>query len=531
MQLTQDYIGKEVRRIVISLKKSSGEFVHIFSIFEKIDEDMQDYYDFTPNYGNEFNDYDRSADGKEDKMYLTVDKITISNELFEKPWEDYYSGQVLLNACTENYQWPAGEKDWSILPSDDNYKQELPSILPRRHCPRYVRYCVPKAKPDIIKKILEDPKYSKQLKYLSEKNLGYDLTLHSNYLGGFIFLTYNTIYRRIHFTEKDTQDGVYCRVDYKQGIRQPLSLCFKIRSADGGMVDKKWKELDGSQNLYEIDFGRRFHSLEVDIWDKDNDYVDFYERLVFIHSIHFDMQIASKEACFLDEEGKTIKKVIKYVDGDKTVIGEKNPTKGLLDSSPEYAYQEFEKALDFVFYDGDKDNAEENIKRATSDILRILDSARDRIYICDVFFDVKSLSRFVLPMKSSSVALKILSGKKELKADGKRKSLVEGIKLLNEKGIANVECRLLIGKKAELHDRFIVADDQVWMLGCSLNEFGNRATTLIRVPKDYRKKLVDRAEEWWNDESLTEDINDAKENDKAKRRCFICKWLDKLCER
>jgi hypothetical protein len=531
MHLTQDYIGKEVRRVVFSLKKASGDYVHVFSILEKIDVDMQDYHDFAPNHGCEFNDYDRTADGKEDKLFFTVDKITITNELFEKPWENYYSGTTLLNACTENYQWPAGEKDWRILPSDDNYKQELPSILPRRTCPRYVRYCVPDKMPDIIKMILDDAKLKKQLKELSEKNLGYDLTLHSNYLGGFIFLTYNTIYRGIHFTEKETKDGVYCRLDYGQGKGQLLSLCFTVMSADGGVVDKKWKELDGSQNLYEIDFGRRFHSLEVDIWDKDNDYVDFYDRLVFVHSIHFDMQVGSTEVHVLDEEGRTIKKVMKYVDGDKTVIGEKNPTKGLIDSSPEYAYQKFEKALDFVFYDGEKDNVEENIERATADILRILDSARDRIYICDVFFDMKSLSRFVLPMKSSSVALKILSGKKELKADDKRKRLMEGIKLLNEKSMANVECRLLIGKKAELHDRFIVADDQVWMLGCSLNEFGNRATTLIRVPKDYKKKLVDRAEEWWNNETLTVDINDAKEDDKAKRRYFICKWLDKLCGR
>lgn len=533
MQLTQDFIGKEVRRVVISLKKSSGDYVHVFSILEKIDEDMQDYHDFESKNGKEkeYVDFDSKADGKADKLFLTVDKIIVTNELFGEPWEYYYSGPVLLNSCTENYQWPAGEKDWRILPSDDNYKQELPSILPRRHCPRYVRYCVPNEMPDIIKKIIEDAKLNKQLKELSEKNLGCDLTLHRNYLGGFIFLTYNTIYRRIHFTEKDTRDGVYCRVDYKQGIRQPLSLCFKIMSADGGVVDKKWKDLDGSQNIYDIDFGRQFRSLEVDIWDKDNDFVDFYENLVFIHSIHFNMQIASTEVHLLDEEGKTIKKVMKYVDGDRTVIGEKKTTQGLLDSSPEYSYQVFEKALDFVFYDGDKDNAEKNIKRATDDILRILDSAHKRIYICDVFFDSKSLSRFVLPMKSSSVALKILSGKKELKADDKRKDLIEGIKQLNGKSIANVECRLLIGKKAELHDRFIVADDQVWILGCSLNEFGNRATTLIRVPKDYRKKLVDRAEEWWNDESLTEDINDAKENDKTKRRCFICKWLDKLCGR
>ena len=107
--------------------------------------------------------------------------------------------------------------------------------------------------------------------------------------------------------------------------------------------------------------------------------------------------------------------------------------------------------------------------------------------------------------------------------------MASAIKEFNEKGIAKVECRLLIGKKAELHDRFIVADDNVWMLGCSLNEFGNRATTLIRVPKDYKQKLIDRALEWWNDETLTVDIYDVEEKVNIKRKCFICKWFDKLC--
>ena len=76
---------------------------------------------------------------------------------------------------------------------------------------------------------------------------------------------------------------------------------------------------------------------------------------------------------------------------------------------------------------------------------------------------------------------------------------------------------------------FIVVDDNVWMLGCSLNEFGNRATTLIRVPKDYKQKLIDRALEWWNDETLTVDIYDVEEKVNIKRKCFICKWFDKLC--
>ena len=240
------------------------------------------------------------------------------------------------------------------------------------------------------------------------------------------------------------------------------------------------------------------------------------------------MRVGDSEVHVNDEEGNTIKTVQKYIEDPRTVIGDKNP-QGLLDSSPEYAYRKFEEALDFVFYDGDKEQSEENIRRAENDILRIIDSAKDRVYICDVFFDVKSLARFVLPMACRSVPVKILSGKKELKQYGKREKLASTIKEFNEKGIAKVECRLLIGKKAELHDRFIVADDNVWMLGCSLNEFGNRATTLIRVPKDYKQKLIDRALEWWNDETLTVDIYDVEEKVNTKRKCFICKWFDKLC--
>ena len=43
MELRNKFIGQEVRRIVISLKKPSGVFYHIFSIFEKIDGRMPDY--------------------------------------------------------------------------------------------------------------------------------------------------------------------------------------------------------------------------------------------------------------------------------------------------------------------------------------------------------------------------------------------------------------------------------------------------------------------------------------------------------
>ena len=69
-----------------------------------------------------------------------------------------------------------------------------------------------------------------------------------------------------------------------------------------------------------------------------------------------------------------------------------------------------------------------------------------------------------------------------------------------------MSCRLLRGEKAALHDRFLVADDQVWLVGCSLDEIGKRATTISRVPADYSKKILNRIEEWWNNDELSEKI-------------------------
>lgn len=40
MELKDRLIGQEVRRVVISLKKESCGYLHVFSIFEQIDKDM-----------------------------------------------------------------------------------------------------------------------------------------------------------------------------------------------------------------------------------------------------------------------------------------------------------------------------------------------------------------------------------------------------------------------------------------------------------------------------------------------------------
>jgi hypothetical protein len=44
-----------------------------------------------------------------------------------------------------------------------------------------------------------------------------------------------------------------------------------------------------------------------------------------------------------------------------------------------------------------------------------------------------------------------------------------------------VSVRVMSGSPPPLHDRLVTVDDEMWMLGSSLNAFGSRGTMLLRV--------------------------------------------------
>lgn len=66
----------------------------------------------------------------------------------------------------------------------------------------------------------------------------------------------------------------------------------------------------------------------------------------------------------------------------------------------------------------------------------------------------------------------------------------------------NIDCRVLKGReRSPVHDRFIAVNDDVYILGSSLNEFGSRATTLFKVPDP--NLIINEMESWWQDSQFT----------------------------
>jgi hypothetical protein len=69
------------------------------------------------------------------------------------------------------------------------------------------------------------------------------------------------------------------------------------------------------------------------------------------------------------------------------------------------------------------------------------------------------------------------------------------------------EVRVMGGKSSAIHDRFLLVDERVWLLGSSLNEFGSRGTMLVELPLPSR--IVSKLDDAWNDKARTKALDAA----------------------
>lgn len=490
------YIGQKVRRIVFALRKKDNTYYNLFTVIEALNDDMPDIDKYVPNCGDCYLDRIQNADGGSEKIYVAVEWVSLQESMIYSPWKNVIVGKDVLHPSSDSHKSPSD--DSMVIPLHSGEENELRDILPQRKQAAYVRYYVPSNECALVEHVLKEDKLKVQLQELSKKNLGYDLTLHKKYLGGYILVCYNDIYHSIELTEDSEKPGIFCRVNYRYGHRDNLTFHFRLYAKDNNVIDDVVYKNNGDF-LSHFDTRTSFHSVAIDVYDENNYLIDYYPRTGFVHTISVSTNIKSKDVVFMGTDGK--ERIYEKFETDKTTyIGKKPQINTLWNSSAEYSYKKFEDTLDFVFFDGEEGSRQ----KAKECVMRILDSVRNKCYICDIYFHDGTLEEFVLGMKNESVEVRVLSSKENLKPE-RKKRLKDIIEAMHEKNIGQVKCRLLRGTAA-LHDRLIIADENVWMLGCSLNEFGIRATTLIRVPQEYSTKLISKVEHWWNNNEETEEL-------------------------
>ena len=497
MDFIDYYINKPGRLITFALERDM-KFYNVLTIIEAYPEGMPVDRQFAPNINAHAFCARTKAPGKKDKVYLGIEEIIVSKNLLTDPQNHSVFNGVNIYNLTQDFQ--SFYTDWIQLPDSSS---EIASLLPSRMTSVKAHIWKPTEIPKDEMDILMNAKISSQLRELSQGNLGYDITQYHSLYGSYITACYTPIYRNLRFKANSDKTGLYCRIDYRTADHPILKFKIQTHTRENTPLETKNFESSGEfLNLFKFDHS--FHHIDISITDDFDNTIDHYESMNFISSIHFTPSIKTKDVKYIDENGNS-KIVEKFVEDSTTIIGKEETLASLFNSSPEFTYEQFEKSLDFIFFDGDKNDIDKNVKRAKECILKILNGAHKTCYICDIFFSAATFTTFLLDLINLNTNVRIISSKENLNKDDQKK-LHDLIKKSNEEVGHNIECRLLRGDKAALHDRIIVADDNVWMIGCSLDEFGVRATSLIRVPAKYAPKIISGVEKWWNDDNFTEKL-------------------------
>ena len=238
----------------------------------------------------------------------------------------------------------------------------------------------------------------------------------------------------------------------------------------------------------------------------------------FLKKIQFTMAIGGHKRIFDINGAKKeidVKSYEHFVVGDETVdyreiISEQEKKRSL------YL---LEAQRTFVYFPGERAGGRGVVEKAKAILQEIIETAKDRCIICDPYFSARDYIDYGIHVTSSSLTLKIITSEAFLIQSISDTDATRQGKLLYDvlsEAVAKIpiECYVLLGRdKSPLHDRFIIIDENVYLLGSSLSEFGKRATTFYRVPD--AATLIDAACGWMASNHVTVRLREWMKADKA----------------
>ena len=126
----------------------------------------------------------------------------------------------------------------------------------------------------------------------------------------------------------------------------------------------------------------------------------------------------------------------------------------------------------------------------TQAIRDIIQSANKTVELLDPYFGRRDLVEFALATTKGGLPFRVLTSADfcsggedpDLKIE-RGDALATTLKsVCSQDPRLNIEVKVMPGQKSPVHDRFLIVDGTVWVLGASLNEFGSRGALLMKLP-------------------------------------------------
>ena len=396
---------------------------------------------------------------------------------------------------------------------DKEREYTLSNILPHRHTNLRVW-----SKIDRQKKWLTE--FTPEIKYklfskaaqLTMVHLGFDISHIPEHLGSIYLCACNPYIRNCDFTLLDYDKDLLVRF-YERDGKTIIGKTLVLEDIRAGNIGFNM-QVPITSTFERIQLPHFPDKLQSKIYDSNGFLIENHSGTWMNFSLQMQIQTATLNLTVEEKDKTTTQEIAKFA-------SEKPVTVGTYDHSlPHYLksqqrnkeVDDLEARKEFIFFPSE--DAVNDKEKARRIIGEILNRASQRCMILDPYFGASDLY-FVYIIKSTSIPIQILSSAAFLNKKINEESALRHADFLSselktfQKNIPQqkIECKVLKGSnKSPLHDRYIIIDDTVYLLGSSLNEFGTRATTLIKVPAPER--IIEKAISWWSTDSKSIFIDD-----------------------
>lgn len=511
LETIRHYYVKAKRTIILLQDNQSKQWFHVFSVIEILPDDIPEYSIPKKDWHNGNIIRSVSASNKNIySTYLMVQDLPLISEallLFNDPINNEKSEINKINYFNTVFiKEPNGDFALILRPNLHSI-DGLASVLPKRNSGLYVWTKVDsERKTENIINNFEDLRNS--ISEISEKWLGFDLILKPEHIGNIYLVLPNPYFRDLSLTLSANPPGIFYNIKLRKDVNENFKIRILDTHGDNIALDNVFS-VKNSRGLIELP--HEPYLTELRAYNSKNDLIFADEPAYFIKQINFQMNIKHANLNVKIEDGDNTNEftVEKYFQSGESKIGENKDfiiENFFANAEKKREYIKLEQNKEFIFFPGGK-TLEERKRfktQARNNIREIINQSYEICYLCDPYFNVKDLIEYILYIQNSSLEIKILNSKDSIsKIEGKK--LFDAIKQYNSKQFQKIECRVLKGNSI-LHDRFIISDKNVWYIGSSFNEFGNRATCLAKIPDSSGILIIKEIENWYYDNNQTDSL-------------------------
>lgn len=517
-KLKQKYT-EAIRTSLLAQDKLTKNWYHLFSVIE-LQSDDEYSYDIPNDKWEKGCVRTNQSKLEEYSFYLSIDKITSVDDAlkaFDKPFENFIiDGQKISFVNTSFVKEPSG--NYPLVFASNFYNEKgVASILPKRKSGLLV-WCQIDNERKTDNKFISSTVTKEMLSMqgLTMKWLGFDILQKREHIGNIYLSAPNPYFREVEMSLSSNPTGVFYKILTRKINFEPLKFRIIDKHGDAIALDKIF-EITNQADLIELP--HEPHLFELRIYNQDDDLIAIHEPATFLRSIQLGMSIKQADFQVKVETEKGNKEFIveKFSKEKPSFIGKTkdfNPEYYFKNADKERQHIELAERKEFIFYSGAKDETEKSkLKENAKSIIReIINNANDTCYLCDPYFSSMDIVEFAFQIKNSGVKINILNSKEAVSKE-EAKKIATVINEYNSKPFGKIEVRILRGNSI-LHDRFIVTDKNVWFIGSSFNEFGNRATCIAKIPDSSGKLIIKEIEKWFGSDEFSQNIMDfAKETE------------------